>query len=99
MRPSHIRKLRQRLRAGLRSPESSVSPMRADMKPTCLRPRGDLLPHAPPGGAQEHPPVSAWDSGESGRDGMGWDGVWVSPGKMGVTLLTPVLLTGTMHHL
>ncbi|XP_054942882.1 uncharacterized protein [Physeter macrocephalus] len=50
--------------------------MRVDMKPTCLRPRGDLLPHAPPGGAQEHPPVSAWDSGESGRDGMGWDGVW-----------------------
>lgn len=27
---------------------------------------------------------------------MGWAGVCV---KMGVTLLTPILLTGTMHHL
>lgn len=37
-RPSQERKLRQGLRAGLRSPGSAVSLMRVDMKSTFLRP-------------------------------------------------------------
>ena len=60
------------MRAGLRGPGSSVSPRSVDMKSTCLRPQGDLLPYAPSEGGQQHLPISAWACGESGRYGLGW---------------------------